>query len=245
MSGKSSLGLAAAVAGLAAAAAFILLAMFTELDFPTILFISLGIASSAGAIVAVDRGESIGTVTGFATLLLLLFFVAPYLPTRSAIIFVTSAATIVLEPMMIPLILIGIIAIVAVIHYIGGDVYRFALWLLTIALTLAWFTYTDPIARILISAIIAIVVFRPLESLSSKATKFFAVTPVPVAMMFDKAVVIDLTNVNIYIAYLLPLLTFVALDPTNRINKQYRGLASIITLFVVFIQIVSFMFQIM
>jgi len=235
------LGSAAVASCIAAAATFILLTMFTNLDFSTILFISLGLASSAGAIVAVDRGDSIGTVVGFSTLLLLLFFVAPYLP-KTAIIFVTSTATIILEPMMIPLLLLGLVAIVAVIHYIGGNVYRFALWILTIALTFAWFVYIDPIARILMSAIIAVIVFTPLESLGSKAAKFFAVTPV--ALMFDKAVVIDLTNVNVYIAYLLPFLTFIALDPTDRILPSYRGLASIVTLFVVFIQIISFMFQI-
>jgi hypothetical protein len=242
--GKNSLGLASVVAGLTAAIAFIVLAIYTTLDFATILFIALGLAGSAGAIVSIDKGSSVGEIAGFVTLLLILFFVAPYLPEKVAFVFATLSATIALDAAMIPLLLMGIIAIVALIAYIGGNVYRFSLWLLTLALTLVWFAY-DAIARILISAIIAIIVFIPNESLkqslmSKKGLLAAAVAPIA---GFDKTVVIDLTSVNIYVAYVLPFLTFIALDPTNRINARYRGLASVVVLFMIFIQLLSYMFQ--
>jgi len=237
---KSYLGLAAVVAALAAAVTFMVL-YFTSLDIATILFIGLGIASSAAAIVSIN-GENIGSVVGFVTLLLMMFVVGPYLlPERSVFIFVTNATTIVVEPQLIPLILLCVIALAVVVASIGGNVYRFALWLITIALTMSWFVYQDAIARILISALIAIIVFSPIEDLAkTSVSRKMLFTAIPIAAVYDKAVVIDLSSVNIYFAYLLPLLTFIALDPTNRINKTYRGLTGLVVLFVVFIQILSF-----
>jgi hypothetical protein len=243
---NNSLGLASVVAGLTAALAFIVLAIYTTLDFATILFITLGLAGSAGAIVSIEKGSGVGEIAGFVTLLLMLFFVSPYLPERAAFVFATPSATIALDAAMIPLLLMGIIAIVALIAYIGGNVYRFSLWLLTLALTLAWFTYSDAIARILISAIIAIIVFIPIESLRPSLrlrTKGLLAAAVAPIAGFDKTVIIDLTSVNIYVAYALPFLTFIALDPTNKINDRYRGLASVVVLFMIFIQLLSYMFQ--
>jgi hypothetical protein len=242
--GKNSLGLAGVAAGITAAVAFIVLAIYTTLDFATILFIGLGLASSVGAIVAIEKGGSVGEIAGFVTLLLMLFFVAPHLPERVAFVFATPSATIALDAATIPIFMMAIIAIIAVVAYIGGNVYRFSLWLLTLALTFAWFVYSDAIARILISAIIAIIVFIPIESLkpSLMSKKGLLAAAAPIAG-FDKTVVIDLTSVNIYVAYALPFLTFIALDPTNRINVRYRGLASVVVLFMIFIQLLSYMFQ--
>jgi hypothetical protein len=230
------LGRVALVSAITAAVTFLALYMFAPpLDIATILFISMGVAASVGAIMEIDRGESIGTVVGFSTVLLMLFLVAPYLPERAAIVFNMSSMQIAIEQVTLPLILLGIIGVMAIVKSVGGSVVRMSMWLLILVLTLAWFAYEEIIARILISALIAVIVFTPFEQ--GRVTRaLFAAVPVAA---YDKAIVIDLAEVNVYIAYVLPLVAFIALDPLNKVPRQWRQLASVVVLLMVFIHMLS------
>jgi len=231
-----NLGRAALVSAIVAAVTFLALYMFVpQLELATILFISMGIAASAGAIIEIDRGESIGTVVGFSTVLIMLFLVAPYLPERTAFVFNMNSMQIVVEQVTIPLILLGIVGVLAIVKSVGGSVVRMSMWLLILMLTLAWLAYEEIIAKILISALIAVIVFTPFEQGRASRTLLAAV---PVAA-YDKAIVVDLTGINVYIAYMLPLVAFVALDPLNRVPKQWRQLASVVVLLMVFIHMLS------
>jgi hypothetical protein len=232
----SGLGRAAAAAAVAAVASFALLYLLTDLDIATILFIGLGLASSVGAVVAIDKGESIGQISGFAALLLMLFVFGQYLP-RSAVVFaLPSSQAVVIDVWTLPLIMLGVVLMFAIVKYVGGDVSRFGLWLISVALTLAYFTYSDVVARTLIAAIQALIVFLPVAQGYEKARLLAAA---PVVAGYDKVLVVDLSNVNVYAAYLIPVLTFVALDPFNKVNRAYRSLAALIVLMLVFLQVLG------
>jgi len=230
------------LSAIAAGLSFILLYLLApSLDMGTMLFISLGIASSVGAITAMDRGESIGEVVGFVVLLLLLFFSGWLLPSRSAIVFaLPSNQVVVLDAWTLPLVLIGIVVLFALVKYFGGDVARFGLWMLTVALTIAYFAIPDVTAKILIAAVEALIVFLPAtQGVEAKVPRLYAAAAIPVLAAYDKVLTIDLTQVNVYAAYLIPVIAFVALDPFNKVPKSYRSLAALIVLMIVFLQVVS------
>jgi hypothetical protein len=240
MGKESGLGKVVALSGIAAAASFILLYLLTPLSAATILFISLGLASSVGAIVSMnEKGEAIGEVVGFTVLLLLLFFSGWFLPPKSAIVFVLpNNQAIVVDVWTLPLMFMGLVVLFALVKYLGGDLARFGLWTLTAALTIAYFAIPDTTARILIAATEALIVFLPATQ-EVKPSSFYAVAPLPALAAYDKTITIDLTGINMYAAFLIPVLAFVALDPFNKISKSYRGLASLIVLMIVFLQILS------
>jgi hypothetical protein len=238
---ESGLGRAVALSAIATGLSFILLYLLApSLDLGTMLFISLGLASSVGAITAMDRGSDVGEVVGFAVLLLLLFFSGWLLPSKSAIVFaLPSNQVVVIDVWALPLLLIGIVVLFALVKYFGGDVARFGLWLLTAVLTLAYFAIPDVTARILIAAVEALIVFLPATHEYKPSAKLFAVAAAPALVAYDKVLVIDLTEVNAYAAYLIPVLAFVALDPFNKVNRTYRSLAALIVLMLVFLQVLG------
>jgi hypothetical protein len=238
---EGGLGKAATLSAIAAGLSFILLYLLApSLDIGTMLFISLGLASSVGAITAMDKGGDVGEVVGFVVLLLLLFFSGWLLPSRSAIVFaLPSNQVVVIDVWALPLLLIGIVVLFALVKYFGGDVARFGLWLLTAVLTLAYFAIPDVAARILIAAVEALIVFLPATHEYKPSAKLFAVATIPALAAYDKVLTIDLTDVNMYAAYLIPVLTFVALDPFNKISRTYRSLAALIVLMIVFMQVLG------
>jgi hypothetical protein len=238
---EAGLGKAAALSAIAAGLSFVLLYLLApSLDLGTMLFISLGLASSVGAIAAMDRGEDIGGVVGFVVLLLLLFFSGWLLPSKSAIVFaLPSNQVVVIDVWVLPLLLIGIVVLFALVKYFGGDVARFGLWLLTAVLTLAYFAIPDVTARILIAAVEALIVFLPATHEYKPSARLFAAAPLPALAAYDKVLTIDLTGVNVYAAYLIPVLTFVALDPFNKVNRAYRSLAALVVLMIVFLQVLG------
>jgi len=232
------LGKVAVLSAVAAGLSFILLYLLApSIDIATILFISLGMASSVGAITAIDKGESIGEVIGFAVLLLLLLFSGWILPARTAIVFALSNQAVVIDVWTLPLLMLGVILMFAIVKYVGGDITRFGLWIMSVALTLAYFTYSDVTARILIAATQAIIVFLPAAQGYEK-TRLLAAAPIALTG-YDKVLAIDLSNVNVYAAYLIPVLAFVALDPLNKVPRNYRMLAAVVVMFIVFLQMMG------
>jgi hypothetical protein len=240
MGKEDGLGKVVALSGIAAALSFILLHLLTPMDIATALFISLGLASSVGAIIAMDRGEAVGEVVGFAVLLLLAFISGWFLPSKSAIVFVLpSDQAIIIDTWTLPLIFLGLVVLFGLVKYLGGDMTRFGLWVLTVALTIAYFATSDVTARILIAATQALIVFLPATQEASKTSKLYAVLALPVLTGYDKTITIDLTGINVYAAFLIPVLALVALDPFDKVPKNYRGLAALIVLMIVFLQVVS------
>lgn len=240
MGKEAGLGKVVVLSAAAAALSFVLLYLLAPgLDIGTVLFISLGIASSVGAITAVDRGGSIGEVVGFSVLLMLLFLFGYLMPSRSAIVLaVPSNQVVVVDVWTLPLLLIGVVVLFALVKYIGGDVTRFGLWLLSVALTLAYFAVPG-VGRILIAAVEALIVFLPAARVEAGVPRLYAAAAIPALATYDKVLAIDLTGVNVYAAYLMPVLTFVALDPFNKISRGYRSLAALIVLMIVFLQVLS------
>jgi hypothetical protein len=238
---ESGLGKVIALSGVAAAFSFILLYMLVpNLDMGTILFISLGLASSVGAIVAMERGAAVGEVVGFVVLMLMLFFGGWFLPSKSAIVLALPGnQVVVIDVLVLPLLFLGLVALFGLIKYLGGDLARFGLWIISVALTLAYFAVTDVTARILIAAVEALIVFLPATQEHKPSAKLYTVAALPVLTGYDKIIAIDLMNVNVYAAMVIPVLTFVALDPFNKINRTYRSLAALIVLMILFLQIVS------
>jgi len=238
---ESGLGKTIALSGIAAALSFILLyVLVPSLDMGTILFISLGLASSVGAITAIDKGEDIGEVVGFVVLLLLIFFSGWFLPSKSAIVFVLpSNQAVIIDTWTLPLVFIGLVVLFGLVKYLGGDIARFGLWILTVALTIAYFSINDVTARILIAATEALIVFLPATQEATKTSKLYALLALPAVTGYSKTITIDLTGVNVYAAYLIPILALVALDPFNKVSKSYRSLAALIVLMIVFLQVLS------
>jgi hypothetical protein len=238
---ERGLGKVVALSGIAAAASFILLYLLVPgLDMGTVLFVSLGLASSVGAIVAMDKGEDIGEVVGFAVLLLILFFGGWLLPSRTAVVFaLPNNQLVVLDVWTLPLVFLGLVALFGIVKYLGGDLARFGLWIIVVALTLAYYQVADVTARILIAAMQAMILFIPVTREETKVLGLHAAAAIPALAAYDRVLTIDLTQVNVYAALLVPVLAFIALDPFRKIPSNYRALAAIVVLMLVFLQVIS------
>jgi hypothetical protein len=234
---KREIGLALLVAAISAIATFMLLHRYLSIE--TAILISMSIASATGAIVSIERGGALGQVVGFIVLLLMLFFVSPYL-TKESIVILTPGAQITLDALTIPLILIAVIGLAFLIHVIGGSAIRFGLWLIAVVLILSWLTEPSATARILIGSLIAVITFMPIAEIKPEYSRLYSLLAVPVASgVSGKTLLIDVTDINVYMGYLLFVLTFIALDPLNKVSRKARALAALVVLFIVFTQMLS------
>lgn len=222
-------------------AAIVTMLVMTNVGFSLheAFYVAFTMGSTVAAIIAMTQREvNIGTVAAFAALILVLAFLSPYLGFSSAIVFKTAMGEVVILTEYIPWIALGIVAFFVVMAFMGANVTRLGLWSLGTLLTLLFYSVTDTMARILISTMVALIVAIPLLQEKPRESALLAAAVVPIGAR--KAVVIDLTSVNVYAMALMPLLMFVALDPFNVIRRRiYRDLAAVLVLFVVFLQVLD------
>jgi hypothetical protein len=152
---------------------------------------------------------------------------------------------VVVDVWFLPLLFLGLITLFALVKYLGGDLTRFGLWIIVVALSLAYYAIPDVTARILIAAAQALVVFLPAHGeAEAKTSRLYAVAAIPALAAYDRALVIDLTQVNAYAALMTPVLALIALDPFGIVPKNYRSLAAVVILMIVFLQIVSLVMKV-
>jgi len=201
-------------------------------------YLSFTIGSATAAAVALsEREANIGTVASAISLLLLLALAGPYLGLHAVFVFKTQTTTISIPIEIIPWIMMGVVAIFAVGYAVGANVGRLGLWTLGTVLSLFWFTVSDVTGQVLLACIVGVIAAVPLLTTQSRpSTPLFMVAMLPVAR---NEITFDLSQVNYLGMLLSPILLFVALDPFNAFSKVVRELGSVVTLFLVFLQVLS------
>jgi hypothetical protein len=101
--------------------------------------------------------------------------------------------------------------------------------ILGLASWLAYYMIPEQTAKLFSLTLISIIAAIPLVS-EEKGSRFLSVAPIPIIAT------IDLTAVN-YAGLLVPVLLFVAVDPTKRIKSIARDLAAICILSLVLLMV--------
>jgi len=232
------LGITIAAAVVAAVATFLGLVYGLGMETMDAFYVAFTIGSAAAAAAAFTQKEAnIGVVASAAALLMLIGLAGPYLGLQAILVFRTQTTTVYIPVEMLPWIMIGFIAFFAVGYVIGANVGRLALWTLGSILAMFWFAVTDPTAQVIIACIVALIAAVPLLSRQPAYGTLLSVAILPSART---QIEFDFTQVNYFGMLFTPLILFVALDPFNVVrNRVWRDLASVIVIFVAFLQVLS------
>jgi len=228
------------VAFAAIAAVLTLLGLVYGLGMETMdaFYIAFTIGSATAAAVALsEREANFGVVASAAALLILLAIAGPYLGLSAVLVFKGQTYTIELPVEYIPWIMIGFIGVFAIGYAVGANVGKLGLWVLGSIISMFWFAVTDVTSQVILACIVAVIAAVPLMRGQKPATGLLAAAALPAART---EVTFDLSQVNYFGMLFMPIMLFIAIDPFDVIkNKTVKDLASIVVLFLVFIQLLS------
>mgnify|MGYP000209180548 CR=1 FL=1 len=235
-----SLGKTIAISALAAVLTLLGLVYGLNMEPIDAFYISFTIGSATAAAVALSQREAnLGVVASAAALLILLAVAGPYLGLQSILVFRTQTTVVEIPAEMIPWIMVGFVAIFAVGYAMGASVGRLALWCLGSMLSMFWFAVTDVASQVILACIVAVIAAVPLLKQEPRAryTGLLAAAILPAART---EITFDFTQINYFGMLFTPVVLFVALDPFDVIrNRLAREIASVIVLFLVFLQVLS------
>jgi len=191
---------------------------------------------TVGAIVAItERERAITGVLAFGTLLLALA-VLPHITgvPSTTLVVTTPTAQIEIPTSMIPWVCLGLIAFMAVSVAVGASPGSMSLWILSIVLVLLYYVLTDPLLKLFSIILVGVIASYPLLS-----TRYSLLVPVALGSK-GTTYQINIAEINPYAVLLLPILTFITLDPFNAIKKRvYKDMAAVITVFVVLLHVID------
>ncbi|MCC6057562.1 MAG: hypothetical protein LM568_01410 [Desulfurococcaceae archaeon] len=202
------------------------------------MYIALTIATAAASAIALsEREANLGVVAAFAAISIvasLLKFVFPGLVSTSAILVKLPNADIYIPTDLLPYLALALVGLLGVAKAMGWSVGRTMLVILGLASWLAYYMVPDQAAKLFALTLISIIAAIPLVSEEKREEKglsrLLSVAPIPIIAT------IDLTAVN-YAGLLVPLLLFIAVDPTTRIKSIARDLAAICILSLVLLMV--------
>jgi len=237
----ASVGRTIAFAAIAAILTLLGLVYGLGMDPMDAFYIAFTIGSATAAAVALTgREANIGTVASAAALLLLLGLAGPYLGLSAILTFKTETTTVYVPIEFLPWIALGLLAVFAVGYALGAPVGRLALWVLGSVLAVFWFAVTDPTSQVVISCLVALIAAVPLLRSSPASASGLLGAAVAIVPSSRTQVVFDLSQANAVGMMMVPLVLFAALDPFGIIQeKRIQELASVIVIFIAFLQVLS------
>jgi hypothetical protein len=204
-------------------------------------YLAFTFASTVGAIVALtERERSLLEATAFGTLLVVLA-VIPHITgiAPSTLTIVTPTAQITIPTTMIPWICLGLVGFMAVAVAVGANAGAMGLWVLSVILVLLYYVIADPMVKLFSVVVVAIIASQPLLS-ATGVGRFGLLGLIPALPSYSTQITIDLSTINPYAVLLLPLLTFVSLDPFGVVKRKVvKDLCAVLATFVVLLHVID------
>lgn len=215
---------------------YLAMTMVFGLGLADSMFIALTIATAAASAIALsEREANLGVVAAFAAISIvasLLRFTG--FVSTSAILVKLPNADIYIPTDLLPYLALALVGLLGVARALDWSVGRTMLVILGLASWLAYYMVPDRAAKLFTLTLISIIAAIPLVSEEKREEKglsrLLSVAPIPIIAT------IDLTAVN-YAGLLVPLLLFIAVDPTTRIKSIARDLAAICILSLVLLMV--------
>jgi len=206
-------------------------------------YLGFTFASTVGAVVAIsEKEQSLLEVTAFGALLLVLA-ILPYLSgiAPSTLTIITPTAQITIPTNTIPWICLGLIGFMAVSVAVGANPGSMGLWVLSVILVILYYVITDPITKLFSIIMVAIIATYPmLRTIPTGGKYAYGLLGLGLLPVSKTEFVINLSTINPYAVLLLPILTFVSLDPFNAIkNRIVKDIGAVLATFVVLLHVID------
>jgi hypothetical protein len=207
-------------------------------------YLAFTFASTVGAIVALSEKErSILEATAFGTLLVVLA-VVPHITgiAPSTLSIVTPTAQITIPTTMIPWICLGLVGFMAVAVTAGANAGAMGLWVLSVILVLIYYVVADPMVKLFSIVVVAIIASQPLLTATgvTGVGRFGLLGLMPALPSYSTQLTVDLSTANPYAVLLLPLLTFISLDPFGVVKRRVvKDLCAVLATFVVLLHVID------
>lgn len=200
-------------------------------------YLSLSFATAVSAAVAATEKEAnLGVVAGFAGICIasLLVHYLGFVKVGGILVRLPSF-TVVVPTSLVPILAVGFAGLIAAALALGWDSFRFVVYLCGVAAWIAYVVSPEAVVRLTAVTVVALVTSIPFvfEDRSDRVARFMSVAPIPIIAAVDLSGVVDVANLFI------PILMFLAVDPTRRLGSTARGLAAICVLTVVLLVIVD------
>ena len=224
----------AVVAGMASALVTYLAMVFVfGLGLVDAMYIALTIATAASAAVALsEREANVGVVAGFVAIAITASVARFVFPVEvGAILVKLPSAEIVIPTDVLPYFAIAFVGFLVFAKALNWSIGRTMMFVVGSVAWVAYFMATDAFARLTALTIITVCAAIPLLQ-SEERSRLLAAVPAPIIAE------VDLTYLDYGAMFVLPLL-FVAIDPTNRINRTVRDLAAVAILALLLVQVVG------
>lgn len=204
-------------------------------------YLGFTFASTVGAIVAIsEKEQSLLEVTAFGALLLVLA-ILPYLSgiAPSTLTIITPTAQITIPTNTIPWICLGLVGFLAVSVAVGADAGAMGLWILSVILVVLYYVITEPVTKLFSIIMVAIIASYPMLRTIPTGGKYglLGLGLLPVS---KTEFVVDLSTINPYAVMILPIMTFLSLDPFNAIkNRLVKDIGAVLATFVVLLHVID------
>lgn len=202
-------------------------------------YLAFTFASTVGAIVALsERERSLLEASAFGTLLLVLA-ILPQITgsTPSTLTIVTPTAQITIPTSAIPWVCLSLIGFMAIAVAVGANPGAMGLWVLSVILVLTYYVVADPTVKLFSIIVVALIASQPL---ATGVGRLGLLGIIPALPSYSTQLTVDLSTINPYAVLLLPLLTFVSLDPFGVVKRRViKDLCAVLATFVVLLHVID------
>ena len=202
-------------------------------------YLAFTFASTVGAIVALsERERSLLEASAFGTLLLVLA-ILPQITgsTPSTLTIVTPTAQITIPTSAIPWVCLSLIGFMAIAVAVGANPGAMGLWVLSVILVLTYYVVADPTVKLFSIIVVALIASQPL---ATGVGGLGLLGIIPALPSYSTQLTVDLSTINPYAVLLLPLLTFVSLDPFGVVKRRViKDLCAVLATFVVLLHVID------
>lgn len=204
-------------------------------------YLAFTFASTVGAIVALsERERSLLEASAFGTLLLVLA-ILPQITgsTPSTLTIVTPTAQITIPTSAIPWVCLSLIGFMAIAVAVGANPGAMGLWVLSVILVLTYYVVADPTVKLFSIIVVALIASQPLLT-ATGVGRLGLLGIIPALPSYSTQLTVDLSTINPYAVLLLPLLTFVSLDPFGVVKRRViKDLCAVLATFVVLLHVID------
>jgi len=206
-------------------------------DVADATFLALSVATATASAVALsEREANIGVVVAFAVIAIVASMLQVTGIKVSGILIKLPSAEIVIPTYMFPILSVAFAGLLAFAKALDWSIGRTILFVIGSLAWLSYYMYPTQIVRLFAMTVVTICASTPLLQSSEEGKgRLLAVSAVPVVATIDFT---GLSMANLVV----PVLLFVAVDPTGKIKNMVRELATIAILSLVLINVVGVYF---